>query len=823
MQYKTTDDRLAVLRKPIGTWLRKVRPVGVWQSVVLTVIICAGAWYGVFRPIDGLIADTGFLLAPPATASGDHRVLLVEAPIEAFVSPSTDWELLTKRLLDLGAVRVAFTALPTLDPRKLAATLSNARVDAAASVDFDHSNPERTFLRVPPALASIDIAAVSHHGRSSLGVHRSVPGEVSVGGGETPSLEMLVAVKVGVPVPEGELLIDFFTGPPQSLPRTTLQQVQSGELIQEAVKGRVALVGPVSSRFEARVVTPLTSPRVQISELEFHAYALDTLLRGSTIRTLPRSIEVGLAALAWLCTLLTVAFLRLRGALLFATIAILVLVALEIALLPLIHAQLPVVAIVIVIGGTTLVVLQSKSRQEARDLRSLVTSTTASLANRWVPEAPSGDKAFWRHLLAMVDQLMPLSRSILLVRVEDSDALRVAGTLRCAAEDVAERRRTLTRSPYLQARDPDTPYPVTGFLSPALPDEQVLMLPLTTSERLCGYWVFSLNSSRVSLHEPLVDALRRVAFEIAEEVLEYGAKRDNPKGSVEGVGIYRDLKRLGDNLHAIDRHVRLSEQIFRGLRTPTVVFDIFGRTIAMNERMKSVLQTAGDPSLASAPYLLEVLCHMQPEDARHVIVGIIFEGHQFEHTAKAGDGRYMLRAVALTDPDVVSSSHAMQSARGLQIELLPIAEAEVLPDRVDLWDALERAVGRVASLPQFESLDFEMDGARELPLITARAQPLTEALAAIMQLLAEDATLPGTVTACVDEQGDELVLALYAKGYGVPPESLEAALCGPQSPASGPLRQIRALKDAAFSSGSFNIESELGQGYRVRIALPVAR
>lgn len=807
----------------LGRIVTGARTVGVWQSLALVAAICAGAWFDVFRPVDGLIADLGVVLMPRSENAVAHRVLIVEAPIEAFVSRATPWELLTHRLLGLGAIGVAYTALPTLEPRQLAATLANPKVDAAAAVDFD-ADPEHTVLRVPRELSSIDIRAVSHLGPSSLGVHRHVPGAIVVGGGLLPSLELAAANRVGVQVPPGDLLIDFFAGPPQSLPRTTLHQLESGQLIREAVQGRLALIGPVSGRFEATVVTPLTSPRVKVGELEFHAYALDTLLRGATIRAVPRPVETLLIALTWLATLVAVARFRFRRAFVFASLAVLTVIAFGVLLLPLGHIQLPVVAMILVIGTTTLTVLQHKSRKEARDLGSLVTTTSVSLANRWAPDAPTDDKAFGQHLLAMADQLLPLSRSVLLIRHEESDLLRFAASLRCTLQDVAERRRSLRQRPYLLAMNANTPCAVPEFFTTPALNEHVLMLPLIASERLSGFWVFSVDASQVMLQPSLIQAFYRVAEEIAESLLEHAARQDSQVTQQRALGIDHELRRLADNLHAIDRHFWLSEQIFLTLRTPTVVFDLFGRTIAINERMRDVLQGVGDPTLASAPYLLEVLCQLRPQLARQAIAAIVFEGHEFQHAAKAGGERYMLRAIALTGAGSQQPGGGNeQRTQGLQIELFPVGDVTALPDRVDLWDALERAIGRVATQPGFESLEFELDGNRELPPISACAQPFTEALAAVMQLLAQDAALPGTVTACVNEHEDELVLLLYAKGYGVPPESLEEALSGLQSPAAGPLRQIRALRESAFSGGSFRIESELGQGYRVHIVMPIAR
>ncbi|TFZ05029.1 CHASE2 domain-containing protein [Ramlibacter rhizophilus] len=799
---------------------------GIVQSALVAGVIGLAGWFSLFQSIDGRIADQGVRLSP-VQADGQRQVLLVEAPVEAFVSPETDWPALAARLLALGAKRVAFTALPTLEPNRLAALLSNPLIDAAAAVDVDPANPDRKILRVPPALASIDIGSVTHLGPSGLGVHRHVPGPVAVASSELPSLELVVAQHAGRQVPSGELFVDFSTGPPERLPRATLEQVRTGKLIPEAVRGRVALVGPVSNRFEASVVTPLTTRQVAVSELEFHAYALDTLLRGTAGRTIPAFAELALVALGWLAAVGIAIYLPFRKAWITATLLGLGILVLKVALVPLAHFHLPVVAMLLTIAVTTVAVLHDKSRREARQLRSLLTTTSVALANRWAADAPMDDKVFWSHLLAMVDQWLPLTRAVLLIRDEGKDQLRLQGTLRCVPEQIADRRRDLRRPPYEAARSSGTPHPTPSFLLGGEADEQVLMLPLRASEQLLGFWVFGVDADRLSLRPTLADAFRRVADEMAESVREHRAHQD-PATGFKPAGTDRELQRLSDNLHAIDRHFRLSEHIFMGLRTPTVVFDLFGRTIAVNARMKEVFTRCTDPSLVNAPHLLEVLCQLPPAGAREALAAVMFEGHEFEHTARCDEDRYILRATALRDAPAVRGPQDAGAVLGLQLELLPLArpDAPAHSEHVHVWDALERALGRVASLPQFDSLEFEMDGPRDLPPLAARPHAFTEAVAAVMQLLAEDATLPGTISVCVNEvqaEGrSEVVIQLAARGFGVPAEALSAALDGPQTPASGPLRKIRSLRQAAFRAGSFELHSELGQGYRVRIAMPAA-
>jgi adenylate cyclase len=103
--------------------------------------------------------------------------------------------------------------------------------------------------------------------------------------------------------PAAEVLINF-RGGPRSYPRVPYHRVLSGEVPPDTFAGRLVLVGPTSPVLHDSFPTPFAA-RGQMPGVEIHANALETLLRGIAIRTVPAAVgpaaAVGAGLLAaWL-------------------------------------------------------------------------------------------------------------------------------------------------------------------------------------------------------------------------------------------------------------------------------------------------------------------------------------------------------------------------------------------------------------------------------------------------------------------------------------------------------------------------------------------
>ena len=96
---------------------------------------------------------------------------------------------------------------------------------------------------------------------------------------------------------EDSYLISYASGI-AALPKTTLDRVVAGELVESLVRDRVVVIGSDAGASGARIYVPLFLESPWISELEYHGFALQTLLDGNIVREMnPVSAAALLAGL----------------------------------------------------------------------------------------------------------------------------------------------------------------------------------------------------------------------------------------------------------------------------------------------------------------------------------------------------------------------------------------------------------------------------------------------------------------------------------------------------------------------------------------------
>lgn len=87
------------------------RTYGFWESFAIVLLLAIASTVGVFAPIDGRIFDF-FVRNTPYPSAIQRQVVLVDTPVQSFVSPAITWETISAELLALGAKKVVFSVTP---------------------------------------------------------------------------------------------------------------------------------------------------------------------------------------------------------------------------------------------------------------------------------------------------------------------------------------------------------------------------------------------------------------------------------------------------------------------------------------------------------------------------------------------------------------------------------------------------------------------------------------------------------------------------------------------------------------------------------------
>ena len=818
-----------------------------WQSLGIAILIALAVFSGMLTPIDGRIYDF-FVRHSPDLKNSPRKVLLVDTPVVAIMDAGVDWNAVADQLLALGARQVVFTVMPEGSRVITENLLRQPRTILGSDLVFDPDDPDTERFNLPTSLAGLLPHAVSEISDPLLGVHRYQSYTYRVGEHMVPSLEALTARRLGIEVPqEGRFLINFH-GNSQAFPRLKLQQLLEGKAISAVVRDRVVLVGIGVERFHRAVVTPSTDSRREVSKLDYHAYALDSMLSGTAIASLHPGLKALLVLGAWLGFVVVIQRMSFRKSMLVGTLAIGGLVVLAWLALLGGHVHVPILGPMLVIGTTLVSTVQSKSDQHNLVLEKLANQANLAIESRLRGHLVPSNGRFWTYFLGMVDQMLPVTRLVFLERVKGTAQVRWVESLRCATDAMTD-SGNLTQEPYASAIAQGQVMRIQDFFKNGLANERQYLAPIIADGEVLGFFVFGIVNDQLTHQATIERALAFLQRRVADLLLQ---NQEGVPMELAMASGWRNLhddarvawtSRLAQHFQLASRHAELLEDVFDHLDTPTVVYDLFGRQLLANAGMKSLLkmpELAADGSLSAAD-LLERACGLTPGFARVALAAAVFDDVRFEHAAWIGVVQYKLKSTPLRATDPVASGNAdpLANLHGVMLQLLlvqsdPIAGSVTIPTRtvvpdstsatspplIDLWQSIEAATSQIASLRDFEALHFALEGSREPAMVHADPQRMGSLISAILHLFASDSKLPGTVTVTVATDAQHVTLSMRNEGYGMPNERLQAMLHGPTWPQSPTLRRIRQVHaDALGPQGKLSLSSAVGRGYAAEVSL----
>lgn len=822
--------------------LATTRALGFRQSLLIAVLVALASFLGAFTPVDGRLYDV-YVRNSPDLQNKAPQVLLIDSPVSAFFAADFPWERLVGDLVALGARQVVFTVFPEGDSNTAQALRDHPAVILGTDLMPDPEHAESMRLNLSPAFGSMEPHAVAETAESLLGVHRYQRYSYQVGDRTFPSVEALSARRLGKNLPDqGRFLINFGQSG-QAFPRVKLKQALQGGLVKDFVAGRVVLIGIGQERFHRTVVTPITgSKREVVTKLDYHGYALNSLLNGNSIASLAPLTKSVLVLATWLVFFLVAQPMGFRGAMVAGTLMIGVLVVLAWLMLIVMNVHVPVLGSALVIGTTLVSFVQRKTQHHDRALTRLVNAAgmaqESGLADHRIPRG----EEFWPNAMGMVDQAVPVTRAMLLERLPGSARLRPVHALRCAHDVLVDPAPDLTRPPFASAAAALEIAEAEGLLKPIPGERHQFVAPLASQSEVLGYLVFGTGMAEE--HHPAmlraVMALCRRLTEMIEANRQHssgGAVRSSFADRYLAGDRDEAVARLNEHLQLAIKHSEFLVAALNRLRTPTMVYDLFGRPLFTNTSMKPVLKEArlNPEEGSSAADLIEHTCGLTSEQARLALTDLTVEGKELDRLAWVGTQQYRLKGDVLGGTSLAETSYQdmVQQAHGVLFQLVPVvahAEPRVAAkghtEQVasatdsDVWLLLERAISEVSVQPDFEGLTIDVEGERAPARVATAQWMLHDLLLALVQLLAYDSKLPGRIEVEVRRGGSRILVAMRNQGFGMPDARLQAMLVGPVWPQSATLRRIRQLRDTALGTdATLELTSSVGSGYRVLLAM----
>lgn len=627
----------------------ETRYAAVLVGLLLGCVLWLTSLAGLFAVPDGVLYD--YLSGSSVSSTRDQpNVLLLEVDPELRDAGDDSWLSLLRELQTQGAAQVLFTFMPTgvsrdfyIYANKSAAVFFGRRPLASFGALSDMLT-----LELPPKSAQgIELLMATYAiAPSEYGVYRRQSYSFSSEGQpSSASLEAMAAVRnTGLASAGNEqppFMVNFLGGA-SGLPRISATRVLKGELIPELVKGRSVLIGMADSG--QALFTPLAKSGKLLSELEFHGYALDTLLRDKTIWAIPLWVAFPLILILIGASLFVFQWGGLRFSASLTVVLVVIYTFFAWLMLNFGGAWLPLAELWAAQIATFMVFTRYRAVNEESKLRQLVLETNGKLRDRFFLASFASSSEHWSQVITMVNQTLNLERVIFLERIKDDHRVREVKSLNCSLQDIKELRRDYERAPYSTAIAEGHLIEVKGYLTQGIAGEIQCLVPLLFGGEVLGFWAFSADPEKLAALHNRDAVLRNFAEQIAEllfhrqQAQEREAKQSRPmQRYLRLQGGEQLAESLKKTLTALDRRLVGMEDYMDGLSTAGILYDLFGRVVVANQQMVQLLSESQlAPYQMTAVDLISEVAGVDLDYARGLMQNIILDRHKISLPVKLG-------------------------------------------------------------------------------------------------------------------------------------------------------------------------------------------
>ncbi len=396
---------------------------------------------------------------------------------------------------------------------------------------------------------------------------------------------------IGIKPEVSEIGVNF-VGPPNSISNLSVADVVTGSMPRDFLKGKFVVIGLDLPGFTRVLSSPVSSNDHPLSEAEFHAHALITLLEGSRINLLGIGWSLLLLALLTVCLWLLFLPSTFRRNIFVALAAGLLLSAVAVVLLLTINLILPVTGFATAILLTFVISSEQKSRTLQERVRNIANTSTWELTLH--PGA--GDinnmsvDEIWQRLVGFASvHLSPAGMALALPVDAGENRIKFDHFFGMSESDIRENRRDLSRMPYAAILTRPEVTRVDRFMKEENGTVSFLV-PLFYPSKLMGIWLLNFR-----LKENIVDERMNFLLMVGQQVARMlYHSRMNTEERKSSIGYSFDwLEKQVANIDRIVGNLIREKDVYQsvldGLLEGVAFTDMFGRVLHMSVSMKSIL------------------------------------------------------------------------------------------------------------------------------------------------------------------------------------------------------------------------------------------
>ncbi len=742
---------------------------GIYICIIVALIIGLMSAFGLFSFFNGILYDKCVLLTTEKSRT-ESNVLLVEATDDQIHDSDLFWLSGLELLEGLGAKAIIFSFIPkNVSEDFYEKALSYENVVFGRKIIINHdAHLNQTLESLPHIIDAgrltcglLSIPAERHS------LHRDQYTSLNIDKVVYPTLEMAAARLISGsslrPTPNPFMI--NFNGKFNGLPTVNIETLMSGG-IKELVGGRVVIIGAGITVQTSILQTPVSSYEDPTSILEFHGYALDTLLSGNAIRPLG---VIGVLAL--LPVIVAIGFIVFQ--IVTYRISFWIMVGVSIACLPAAWFLLsffliwiPVVEIMMAMVLGYFFVFRSKTLMEEEKAAEMLIDLSVRLESRHLPEDFYTSSEHWSQIITMVGQTLHLDKIIFLECINGSHFVSEVEALNCSIKDIEERRRDYERPPYSVSVDSRALVKIEHrqFFKDLETHEDEYIIPLIFSSQVLGFWAFSVSESSQKKISKFESTIKNFASQISE--LLYRRRILQLQKRSEGTGLKRYMSMEGRNsiynelkqsLAFMEKNLVLHETIFNSTETAIILYDLFGQLMFVNQKMLKLLKLFDVlPFNITASDLGVKLSSLGIDKIKDVLQHVILEKKAVSMYVHPDVDRNNVLALRISplicsdkESDIYSAGHF--KVIGLLFELSDIANMKQLISLKEhlykdldyqIREKLEAVILSASMLEEDEKAPISLDERRDLLKILQRnAESIEELFGNVGRHLSKDLTV----------------------------------------------------------------------------------
>ncbi|WP_165475067.1 CHASE2 domain-containing protein [Legionella yabuuchiae] len=651
-------------------------PPALLLSIVVAILVWVVSFLNVYKLIDGYAYDSILVSTPSYQTSVESKVLLIQANQDIHAINEPTWIRFLDNLEQSNPSQVIFLFFPSQagvsfysKAKQYGNVLFGRRMLSDTKAQVLEPWPEHAKdLNLPFGVQALP--------KSQYGVYRFQHTDYSFNNQPMPAVEIRVAQQLDhwtKPPKAKTYYIDFLSGT-ASLPFLTLSRAFEDELVSEMIKNRAIIIGNTSPDSN-NLTTPLIHNGLTISEPQFHAYALQTLLSKEAIQWMGPFIKL------LFLILVSIGSLLMLNATSRQTTTVLLLFSLFVmdfllawAILVWFKLWIPLLAIWLTHLALYVVLTRYRLMEEEKKALEVLFELSSKIQDKALDIKVYASDQYWSNIIVMLNQTLNLSCAIFLECIPNSHRLKEVSAMNCSLNNINERRRDYHRDPYKTAIETHNLMQVENFIDCGKTKSQFLYALIHSNETL-GFWVFCLDKEQKLSHDQKIyinQLGNQIAFFLHLRKLWLKEEQQKENIVLRFLNLERHFsvaEKMQSLVAKLERRLTITKDFLSAQTTGCIYFDLFGRQLLANEQAEQIFKRAEIlTEELSALDLLVSITNMNLDNAREVLQELIVIGTEIVFDIQLPNHYEQQFQLRLSVPNVGVESYKTEAQGMLSLE-----------------------------------------------------------------------------------------------------------------------------------------------------------